>query len=61
MRSPCTQTKTTVPPTIVADAAGSKRRTPGFGPAIVTVRCFALVSPREAAAQNVVGVGMALG
>jgi hypothetical protein len=59
--APRTQTNATFPPTIVADPAGSKRRTPGFDPAIVTARCFALESPRETAAQNAVGVGVALG
>jgi hypothetical protein len=59
--APLTQTDPTVPLTIVADAFGSYRRTPGFDPAMVTWRCLAAVRPRVAAAQNVLVVGAALG
>ena len=50
------QTKTTVPPTSVAEALGWYRSTPGFGPDTVTCRWRAAVRPRVTAVQNDDGV-----
>ncbi len=54
--APPTQTKTIVPFTSVAEALGSNRSTPGFGPDAVTCRWRAAVRPRVTAAQNAFGV-----